>query len=83
LLTFCRELLKRLVAISESLNEGEGQLARANYKLAVLYLEKGMEAESERFKARAIEVRNRLRQEPRDVPFEEEEYMKLCLWMLW
>ena len=77
------ELLKQLVAISETLNEGEGQLARANYKLAILYDQKGMGVESESCKSRAIELRGKLRPESRDAPFEETEFRKLCLWMLW
>lgn len=77
------ELLKQLVAIAETLVEGEGQLARASYKLAVLYNEKGMQAESESCKARACELRAKLRPEATHAPFEEEEFMKLCLWMLW
>lgn len=77
------ELLKQLVAISETLNEGEGQLARANYKLAVLYDQKGMRVESESCEARAIELRGKLRPEVKYASFEEAEFMKLCLWMLW
>ena len=82
-LTSNSELLTQLVAISETLNEGEGQLARAKYKLAILYSEKGIAAESENCKAQAIELRGRLRPEAKDAPFEEKEFMKLCLWMLW
>lgn len=77
------ELLKQLVAISETLNEGEGQLARANYKLAILYDQNGMAAEGDSCRARAMELRGKLRPEAKDAPFEESEFMKLCLWMLW
>lgn len=78
-----RQLLLQLVAISESLNEGKGQLARANYKLSVLYTEKGMVAESEVYKTKALEGRALLRPELTNAPFEEAEFMKLCPWMLW
>ena len=77
------ELLKQLIAIAETLNEGEGQLARACYKLAVLYDDRGMQAESESCKTRACDLRAKLRPEAIDAPFEEKEFMKLCLWMLW
>ncbi|OBT94570.1 hypothetical protein VE01_07973 [Pseudogymnoascus verrucosus] len=77
------ELLKQLIAISETLTEAEGQLARANYKLSVLYGEKDMLSESQACKARAISLRDKLRPESKDRPFEESEFMKLCLFMLW
>ncbi|XXH00199.1 Protein ssh4 [Hypoxylon texense] len=77
------KLLKQLVDISESLNEGEGQLARALYKLSVLYAEKGALPESEACKSRAVEIRGRLRPEDKDAPFKEESFSKLTLWMLW
>jgi hypothetical protein len=65
------------------LNEGEGQLARANYKLAILYDQKEMQAESEKYKTRALKLMAKLRPGAQDAPFEESEFMKLCLWMLW
>lgn len=74
------ELLKQLVAISETLSEGEGQLARANYKLAVLY---DQHTEAESYKTRALELKVKLRPDTNHTPFEEAEFMKLCLWMLW
>ncbi|KAI9658288.1 MAG: hypothetical protein M1821_002421 [Bathelium mastoideum] len=77
------ELLKQLVAISETLKEGEGQLARANYKLAVLYAEKGQDAESKECRFRAVELREKLRAGSKEAPFDEGEFNKLCLWMLW
>jgi len=69
--------------ISESLREGEGQLARANYKLAILCMERGLVPESESCRAQAISLREKLRPEAKDSPFEEREFMKLCPWMLW
>ncbi|KFY24988.1 hypothetical protein V491_01939, partial [Pseudogymnoascus sp. VKM F-3775] len=78
------ELLKQLVAISETLTEADGQLARANYKLSVLYGEKEMRGpEGQACKSRAISLRDKLRPENKDNPFEESEFMKLCLFMLW
>jgi len=77
------ELLSQLVAIAETLNEGEGQLARALYKLAVLYERRGMASETFTCKTRALELRAKLKPQAKDTPFEEEEFNKLCLWMLW
>ncbi|OBT54332.1 hypothetical protein VE04_05420 [Pseudogymnoascus sp. 24MN13] len=77
------ELLKQLIAISETLTEVDGERARANYKLSVLYGEKDMLSESQACKARAISLRDKLRPESKDRPFEESEFMKLCLFMLW
>jgi hypothetical protein len=71
------------VAISEILTKAEGQLARANYRPSVLYGEKEMLAESQACKARAISLRDKLRPESKDSPFEESEFLKLCLFMLW
>lgn len=42
-----------------------------------------MELESKACKDRAIDVRAKLRPEAVDAPFEEEEFMRLCPWMLW
>lgn len=71
------------MAISQTLGEGEGHLARAEYKLAVLYEEKGMRAESAHCRAEALELRKKLRPQDENKPFEENSFMKLCLWMLW
>ncbi|KAG9248058.1 hypothetical protein BJ878DRAFT_532187 [Calycina marina] len=77
------ELLLQLVAISESLNEGEGQLARANFKLSLIYKDNGMDLESRSCKVKAVELRAKLGPEAKDAAFEEPEFMKLCPWMLW
>ena len=76
-------MLQEAVAISESLPGGEGHLARANYKLSVLYFNMGRHAKSEICKQRAQELRLKLRPEDGSVPFVEEKYMELCPWMLW
>jgi len=75
--------LLQLIAIAETLNEAEGQLARASYKLSVLYGEKGMEQESQSFKARAISLKDKLRPEDKGKLVEESDFNKLCLFMLW
>ncbi|TRX96272.1 hypothetical protein FHL15_002996 [Xylaria flabelliformis] len=77
------ELLKQLVDIAGALNEGEGQLARALYKLSLLYSEKGAVSEAETSKAKAMEIRKRLRPDEQDAAFDEESFSKLTLWMLW
>ena len=82
-LTKSRDLLRQLVAIAETLNEGQGQLARAEYKLAILLEEKGMGADADACKLRALDLRKKLRPQDMDAPFEEDSFMKLCLWMLW
>ena len=76
-------LLLQLIAITETLNEAEGQLARANYKLILLYCEKGMEQESQCFKTRAVSLRDKLRPEDKGKRVEESDFTKLCLFMLW
>lgn len=78
-----RELLNQLVAISESLNEGEGQLARAYFKLSMIYKDRGMTLESQTCKDKAMQLRAKLQPEAEYAPFEEAEFMKLCPWMLW
>lgn len=77
------EFLKQLIAISQTLSEGEGQLARAEFKLAMLYREKGMITESDQCKVEALRLRKKLRPQEDNEPFEEDSFMKLCLWMLW
>lgn len=76
-------MLKQLVAIAQTLSEGQGQLARAEFKLAVLYEEKGLAAESKLYKVDALRLRNMLHPRLADAPFDEDSFMKLCLWMLW
>ncbi len=71
------------MSIAETLVEGDGQRARALYRLAELYAEKGMAAESKRHRDTALELRSALKPELKDAPFEEAEFSKLCLWMLW
>ena len=58
-------------------------MARAKYKLAVLYAERGMKSESDEYKAQALEIRARLRPEVKEAAFKEEKFMELCVWMLW
>ncbi len=77
------ELLKELVAISETLPDGEGQLARAYYKLSVIYSQNHRQDESTHCKKQAIDLRAKVCQGEKDVAYEEETYKKLCPWMLW
>jgi hypothetical protein len=71
------------VKISETFAEGEGQRARALYKLSCIYAERGRLAESEDCKEESLKLRAQLKPELEDAPFEEDEFSKLCLWMLW
>lgn len=69
--------------VSESFVEGEGQRARALYKLSTLYTERGMLTEAEACREESLKLRAKLKPELKDAPFEEAESSKLCLWMLW
>ncbi|KAK3936100.1 TPR-like protein [Diplogelasinospora grovesii] len=77
------DLLEDIVNISETFEEGEGQRARALYKISGIYVERGMQAESLAAKEKALELRAKLKPELKDAPFEEAAFSKLCLWMLW
>jgi len=76
-------LLQQLVDIASSIPEGKGQLARAYYKLSILHTERGREVESATYKTQAEATLGEIRPDLRDEPFEEQTFMKLCLWMLW
>jgi len=77
------ELLTQLTDIAESVNQGKGQLARVYFKLAMLYKEREREDESRTCAEKAAQLRRELKPELADAAFEEKEFMKLCLWMLW
>jgi hypothetical protein len=72
-----------LIDIAGSIPEGKGQLARAHFKLAVLYKGWGRHDESRTCKEMAEKLRTELKPELKEAPFVEEEFMKLCVWMLW
>lgn len=63
--------------------EGEGQRARALYKLSIIYNNKDQQVLSEAYREKAIHSRAAANAELKDAPFEEAEFAKLCLWMLW
>lgn len=71
------------MGISETSVEGEGQRARALYKLSVIHGERGMIPSSEACKTEALKLRAKLKPELEGNAFEEAEFAKLCLWMLW
>ncbi|KAJ9144548.1 Tetratricopeptide repeat-containing [Pleurostoma richardsiae] len=77
------QLLEEVVSISETFIEGEGQRARALYKLSEICRERGQQAESAAYKEKALQARAAAKPELKDSPFEEAEFSKLCLWMLW
>ncbi|KAF2124109.1 TPR-like protein [Dothidotthia symphoricarpi CBS 119687] len=77
------ELLDQLTNTAGSIPEGKGQLARAYFKLAVLQEERGRLGESHTYKEMAEGLRAELNPESAEAPFIEEEFMKLCVWMLW
>jgi tetratricopeptide (TPR) repeat protein len=70
------QLLEEIVEISETFGEGEGQQARALYKLSQLHGERGMKDQSRIYEQKAIALRDKLRPG-------EDGFTKLCLWMLW
>lgn len=78
-----RELLTRLVDIAGSIPEGKGQLARAYFKLSILHDENGKENESNICKVLAAQLMMELRPGAPGTSCTEEDYGKLCVWMLW
>ncbi|KAL8993731.1 MAG: hypothetical protein Q9169_006128 [Polycauliona sp. 2 TL-2023] len=78
------ELLHECATISQSLPEGEGQLARAWYKLHTLYAQEGKIPHSEELQTKARLLREKIinSDEPADDD-SEESYNRLNLWMLW
>lgn len=76
-------MLGQLADIAGSMPEAKGQLARAYFKLATLQHERGRHKESHTCKEMAESLRAELKPEAKGAPFAEEEFMKLCVWMLW
>ena len=78
-----RELLEELVSISETFVEGEGQRARALFKLSQIHEERGRGLESRDCRERAVVLRDKVNPGLQGAPVEEGEFSKLCPWMLW
>ena len=78
------DLINECIAISESLPEGLGQLARATFKLALLHAEQGRAEISQetREKARGLKARIAGKDASHDEDSEEADN-RLNLWMLW
>ena len=77
------ELLEELVSISETFVEGEGQRARALFKLSQIHEERGREEESKDCREKATALRDKVNPGLKGAPVEEAEFSKLCPWMLW
>jgi hypothetical protein len=77
------ELLEELVSISETFVEGEGQRARALFKLSQIHEGRDRETESKDCRERAVALRDKVKPSLKGAPVEEGEFSKLCLWMLW
>ncbi|KAL8736413.1 MAG: hypothetical protein Q9166_000205 [cf. Caloplaca sp. 2 TL-2023] len=78
------DLLNECVTISQSLPEGEGQLARAWYKLHTLYAQEGKIKQSEEAEDKARASRKKILRGSELVEDDSEEsYDRLNLWMLW
>lgn len=78
-----RELLEELTSISETFVEGEGQRARALFKLSQVYEERGRRAESKDYRERAVALRDKVDPGLQGAPVEAGEFSELCPWMLW
>ncbi|KAI0113624.1 P-loop containing nucleoside triphosphate hydrolase protein [Nemania sp. FL0031] len=77
------QLLQEIIGISETFVEGEGQRARALYKLSEIHTDMGLQSESDVYREEALALLANLKPELKDAPFEEATFAKLCLWMLW
>ncbi|KAI1147262.1 P-loop containing nucleoside triphosphate hydrolase protein [Nemania diffusa] len=77
------QLLQEIVSISEAFLEGEGQRARALYKLSEIHRHMGQQKESDAYRDQALTQLASLKPELKNAPFEEATFSKLCLWMLW
>ncbi|KAL9615519.1 MAG: hypothetical protein Q9167_000032 [Letrouitia subvulpina] len=85
---FSINLLNECIAISGSLVEGEGQQARAMYKLSLVLREQDRIKQSEDALEKATSLRKRIRgaenvHETKSEAEAEKEYDRLNLWMLW
>ena len=76
-------MLKELVMILESLPEGEGQLARASYKMSMVSGEMGRQADSEEYRKKAFDLKAKLGLGDETAISTEESFTRLCPWMLW
>ena len=80
----CRDLLNECIAIAGSLPEGDGQFARANYRLSQIYHEQGKVREGDEVLEKARVMRRHI---SNGAALEDEEsidtYNKLNPWMLW
>src|SRR3569833_46883 len=79
-----RQLLEEIVGISETFLEGQGQCARALYKLSTICAGRAPQAESDSYKQKAIELLLKLRPDSKsDMEYGESQFSELCPWMLW
>ena len=78
-----RELLEELISISETFVEGEGQRARALFKLSQIHEERGRKVDSKDCRDRAVALRDKVNPDLQGAPVEGSEFLKLCPWMLW
>jgi len=79
------DFLNECIAVSENLPEGDGQQARAHYKLSLIYSQQGGRqsvSDERRVKARALRSRI-LGQDAVGEDDSEDAYNNLNLWMLW
>ena len=76
--------MNECVAISESLPEGGGQLARACYELSLLHAKQGRANLSLEFKEKAFAVRTKVLDNGAYIDDDSEDaYNNLKLWILW
>lgn len=75
--------LQELVSIAEVLAEGDGQLARAAYRMSTLYTTQGKHQDAENWRGRAVAVRRKIRPDIGERTWNDASFSCLCLWMLW
>jgi tetratricopeptide (TPR) repeat protein len=78
-------VLQELVSITEGFVSvsGQGQLARAYHRLAVLYGRLDDNTKSETYKEKALTLARKLSPDTHEVDPEEMIFAKFCPWMLW
>ena len=79
--------MRECASITENLPEGQGQLARALYKLSVLSLQQGREKQGREYRKRAegikAKVTGNVTSEELSGEAAEAQYNDLNPWMLW
>ena len=78
-----RTLFKKCVAVGESLENAEGYLARANFKMAQIHAALGNSNEEKSCMEAARKLRSEACTENSSIDDSEHGYNSLVPWMLW